>query len=140
MEQSKKESTTKMYSSPHVLRIMTLNSNPGCSPLTRQTSLRRHQFQRSSRSPHQKPPSLTLPHRKLRLLRLSPHPTSPPIRLPPIPHPHQIRNAPTRLPEPKPRHLKPRSFIYFNPHAKQRAAIRSATFDDGRGTTHKHIY
>lgn len=131
----------------NVRKISRLQNNnaesyPGRRPITRQTSRRRHQLQRSPRSPHQKPPSLALPHRKLRLLRLSTHPTPPPpspIRLPPLPYSHQIRNAPTRLPEPKPRHPKPRPLLNIHPPAK-RPSIRRAAPNDGRSTTHKHIH
>ena len=77
----------------------------GRRPITRQTSRRRHKFQRSPRSPNEEPPSLAITHRKLRLLRLSAYTTpttSSTIRLPSIPYTHQVRHAPTRLPEPKP--------------------------------------
>lgn len=132
----------KNVSGSHCFQRNDADSHLGRGPIARQTSRRRHKFQRSPRSPDEEPPSLEITHRKLRLIRLSSYPTSTTsstIRLPTIPHSHQVRNAPTRLPKPEPRHLKPRSFINIHTHAK-RASVRCAAIDDGRSPTHKHLH
>lgn len=127
------------------IRSHRLTDLPGCRPPPRQTRRRRCQFQRSTRSPNEKHPSLAITYRELRVISIVPFPTLPrsgPIRLPALQHPHQITDSSTRLSKPKLRYPEFRPvflLIIFrlNPRAP---TVRSATLDDGRSTTHKYIY
>ena len=114
----------------------------GRRPPPRKTRLRRHNLQRSPRSPHQKPTSLQIPHRELRLLRLRTLPTPPQpatVRLPPLQHPHKITHAPARLPKLESRYIEPRSVVVFGADAEW-PAVGPATHDDGGGAAAEYVH
>ena len=127
---------------PKPLKSHTHQTSGRCPP-PRQTRLSRHKLQRSPRSPHQKPASLQIPHRKLRLLRLCTFPTAAQpatVRLPALQHSHKITHTAARLSELKSRHIKPRSVIVILGADAEWPAVGSATHDDGGGAAAEFVY
>lgn len=108
----------------------------------RQACRRRCQFQRGARSPHKESPGLSIPHRKLRLIRFSTFSAtaqSPAICISSIQYSYKIPDATAGVPELESRHPESGSWLVFSADAK-RCPVGPTALNDGRSTASEYVH